>query len=248
MNPAEFQNIARAEHEMWWFRGMRSILRAWVARLGTRLGRPRFQRVLEAGCGTGYMSRWMADEFGWSITPLDLDFGGLSHARVPRRTQADITRLPFRDASFDALVSLDVIVHLEKGQEGLALDEFARVLEPGGRLILRASALDILRSRHSQFAHERQRFTASRLRAALASSGFTVDHLSYANSLLLPVALFKFRLWEPLTNQPPESGVQVPPSPLNQLLELPLQIEAGLLSMGLNLPLGQSLLILARRS
>jgi hypothetical protein len=35
---------------------------------------------------------------------------------------------------------------------------------------------------------------------------------TYANALLMPVALAKFRIWEPLTRQPPASGVQpVPP-------------------------------------
>ncbi len=243
MNPAEFQNIARAEEEMWWFRGMRSILRAWLGRLPRR----DFRNVLEAGCGTGYMSQWLAREFGWKMTPLDLDYVGLSHSNLPRRTQGDITALPFRDGAFDALVSLDVIVHLPRGGEAQALREFARVLEPGGTLILRASALDILRSRHSQFAHERQRFTKARLRGALEAAGFEVDRISYANSLLLPVALFKFRVWEPLTKQAPSSGVVVPAAWLNRLLQAPLECEAWRLRSGGNFPVGQSLLVLARK-
>lgn len=243
MNPAEFQNIARAEEQMWWFRGMRAILRAWVG----RLPRKDFGRVLEAGCGTGYMSGWMAREFGWTMTPLDLDLVGLSHCTLPRRTQGDITALPYRDGAFAALVSLDVIVHLPRGAEGQALREFARVLEPGGTLVLRASALDVLRSRHSQFAHERQRFTKRRLREALEEAGFEVEAVSYANSLLLPVALFKFRVWEPLTQQAPQSGVVVPAGWLNALLEWPLRLEAAWLGRGGTFPLGQSLLVRARK-
>ncbi|MDX2269108.1 MAG: class I SAM-dependent methyltransferase [Bryobacter sp.] len=243
MNPAEFSNIARAEEHMWWFRGMRAILHAWVE----RAGKPSFKRVLEAGCGTGYMSAWMQREFGWPVTPLDLDFGGLSHSQLPRRTQGDITSLPFRNNSFDALVSLDVVVHLPRGEEARAFAEFARVLGPGGTLLLRTSALDILRSRHSQFAHERQRFTAGRLAHGLTQAGFTVEHLSYANAFLVPVALAKFRLWEPLTNAPPASGVEVPPAWLNWLLTQPLRLEAGLLRRGFRFPVGQSLLVWARR-
>jgi SAM-dependent methyltransferase len=244
MNPAEFRNIARAEHEMWWFRGMRSILRAWL----TRLENTSFKNVLEAGCGTGYMSHWLSQQFHWPITPLDLDFGALAYSSSRRRTQANIAALPFRDATFDALLSLDVIVHFPRGEESRALTEFHRVLQPGAPLILRVSALDSLRSRHSEFVHERQRFTASRLRRALQDSGFAVDHLSYCQSFLLPVAFLKFRLWEPLTNAPAASGVEVPAAPLNQILQLPLELEAKLLAAGCNLPLGQSLLVLARKN
>jgi SAM-dependent methyltransferase len=246
MNPSEFQNIALAEEEMWWFRGMRRILDAWVGRLGGA----RFGAVLEAGCGTGYMSAWMARRWGWTVFPVDLDFGGLSYARrdgVPRLTQADIAQLPFKDSRFDAVVSLDVLVHFERGAEVAALEEFARLLRPRGKLILRVSALDLLRSRHSEFVHEKQRFTAERLRESLAAGGFRVMEMSYANALLVPVALLKFRVWEELTGAEASSGVETPAGWMNWLLELPLRWEARWLRWGKGFPLGQSLLVLAEK-
>jgi ubiquinone/menaquinone biosynthesis C-methylase UbiE len=246
MNPAEFQNIAGAERDMWWFAGMRRILDAWVS----RLQKHQFENVLEGGCGTGYMSRWLAGRYGWRMFPVDLDFGGLSYGRregIARMAQCDIARIPYREATFDAVVSLDVLVHFPRGMEAVALQEFARVLKPGGKLILRVSALDVLRSRHSIFAHERQRFTRNRIGAAVAGAGFRVLETSYANSLLMPVALFKFRVWEPLTATEPKSGVVVPGAFLNQALEWPLKLEAWLLRRGWNLPLGQSILVLAER-
>lgn len=246
MNPAEFQNIARAEEQMWWFAGMRQILDAWIG----RLPEARFGNVLEGGCGTGFMSRWLGNRYGWRMFPVDLDFAGLDYGRregIPRLTQANIAQLPFRDESFDALVSLDVLVHFPRGGEAAALAEFYRILRPGGKLILRVSALDILRSRHSIFAEERQRFTQPRLLSTVQKAGFRVLDSSYANSLLLPVALFKFRVWEPLTNQTPQSGVEVPPAPLNAALQMPLEAEAAWLRRGGRLPLGQSLLLLAEK-
>lgn len=246
MNPAEFRNIASAEEQMWWFAGMRRIFDAWVNRLGNQ----QFESVLEGGCGTGYMSRWLAGRYGWRMFPVDLDFGGLSYGRregIARMAQCDISKIPYRDGSFEAVVSLDVLVHFPRGLEAAALQEFARVLKPGGKLILRVSALDILRSRHSIFAHERQRFTRDRIVAAVAGAGFRVLDASYANSFLLPVALFKFRVWEPLTSPEPRSGVVVPAAALNRTLEWPLKLEAWLLKRGWNLPLGQSILVLAER-
>ena len=77
---------------------------------------------------------------------------------------------------------------------------------------------------------------------------FRVLEMSYANSFLLPVAWFKFRVWEPLTALTPQSGVEVPGAVLNRLLQIPLGLEALWLRWGGSFPLGQSLLVIAEKS
>ncbi|HZN26254.1 MAG TPA: class I SAM-dependent methyltransferase [Burkholderiales bacterium] len=210
-------------------------------------GARHFTRVLEAGCGTGYLASLLAKRYGWRMYPLDLGMEGLRHARslgVGRLVQADIARLPFPRASFDAVLSMDVIVHFPRGEETRAMAELARVLSAGGLLALRVSALDILRSRHSEFAHERQRFTRRRLVRLAESCGIAVQRCTYANSLLMPAALAKFRIWEPLTHQPPASGVQPVHPALDRLLGAVLDAEAACIGKGVNFPLGQSLVLL----
>ncbi len=101
---------------------------------------------------------------GWPVVPMDVSSDGLRYARqigVQRAVQADTTRLPFADGVFDLALSLDVLVHLPKPAELDAAHELARVLRRGGLLAVRTSALDVLHSRHSDFAFERQRFTAA---------------------------------------------------------------------------------------
>lgn len=247
MNPAEFEFLAAAERDFWWFHGMRRILFGLLDPL--LAGRTR-GRALEAGCGTGHFAALLEGRYGWRIFPVDLAWDGLQHGRrsgVTRLAQADITRLPFPDACFDAVFSLDVLVHFPAGEEGRALDELARVLKAGGLLVLRTSALAILRSRHSQFAGERQRFTRARLRTVVERRGVRTLRLTYANSLLLPVALAKFRIWEPLLRRPPASGLAPLPRWLNRALVLPLLAESVLLRAGLNLPLGQSLILIGEK-
>lgn len=247
MNPAEIANIARTEEHLWWYRGMRRILSAFLRPYAAGTAEA---LVLEAGCGTGFNSRQLGAEYGWRMTPLDLDAGGVQHARrmgLSRVVQGDLSCLPFADASFDHVVSLDVIVHFPLGREPVAFSELARVLKPGGLCAIRVSALDILRSRHSIHALERQRFTAARLRRQVQSAGLRILRCTYANSLLFPVALFKFRVWEPLTAAPLESGV-LPVAPwLDTLLYTPLAIEAALIGAGVNFPVGQSLVLLAQK-
>src|SRR5882724_7081655 len=112
MNPAEFANIRAVEQGFWWYRGMRRIL---FRMLDPWLINRRMDRVLEAGCGTGYFSHLLQKERGWPVIPLDLMGEGLRHAQelgVQRPVQGDIVALPFATASFDLVLSLDVIPHL----------------------------------------------------------------------------------------------------------------------------------------
>ena len=247
MNPAEFANIAKAEETLWWYRGMKRIL----LRLLDPLARERkFSRVLEAGCGTGYLSKVLAERYGWRLYPVDLGWEGLSFGRgmeVPNLAQTDISRLPFADGAFDLVISMDVLVHFPLGSEVAALRELVRTLEQGGIFAIRVSALDALRSRHSMFAGERQRFTRGRLMRSLRECGVEVLRCTYANSLLLPVSLLKFRVWEPLMNRPPASGVEPVARWLDAALHLPLAIEAAWIGAGMRLPLGQSLFLIGRK-
>jgi SAM-dependent methyltransferase len=207
-------------------------------------------RALEAGCGTGYLTHLLQRERGWPVVPLDFSGDGLHHARelgVGNPVQGDIRCLPFGEDAFDLVLSLDVLAHLPRGEELRAARELVRVARRGGLVVVRTSALDILRSRHGEFAFERQRFTRRRLMELFAGSGIRVLRCTYLNTLLMPIALLKFRLWEPLMRKAPQSGVQPVAPWLDRLLFAPLAVEAAFLSAGRNLPAGQSLLLIGEK-
>lgn len=247
MNPAEFANVAAAERTFWWYRGMRRILfRVLEPFVG---GRP-ISRVLEAGCGTGYFAHVLERERGWTVYPSDISGVGLAHARgygLKRISQADLSALPFRAGSFDLVSAMDVLAHFAPGEEVRPIREMARVLSRGGLLVLRAAAFDVLRSRHSEFVEERQRYTRGKLAAALRESGIRILRSTYANTLLLPVALSKFRVWEPLRRMAPASGVRPVAAWLDRLLYSFLWAESAWLARGFNLPAGQSLILVGEK-
>ena len=248
MNPAEFANIAKSEKEFWWYRGMRKVLFGMIDPI---VARRRVRLALDAGCGTGYMAQVCRQRYGWPVCPADLDRNGLEYARkigVDRLVQTDMRALPFRTGAFDLVMSFEAIVHLKKGEEEDAIREMARVLAPQGLLVLRVSALDILRSRHSEFTHERQRFTHGPLLESVRRHGIRALRCTYANSVLLPVALARFRIWEPLWRKPAASGVEPVARWLDRLLYLPLAMEARWLASGRSLPLGQSLILIGEKT
>jgi SAM-dependent methyltransferase len=247
MNPAEYANIANAEKDFWWYRGMRDILFRMMTphMAGRKIG-----TVLEAGCGTGHFSHLLQTEHGLPVTPVDIGWEGLRRARsmgVKRPVQANILSLPFASRTFDLALSIDVLPHLTPGEDQRGVDELGRVLRPGGLLVMRASALEMLRSRHSQFVYERQRFTMTRLRALVEHAGIRILRCTYANSLLLPIALAKFRLWEPLTRQAPSSGVELVAPWLDRILYGALSAEAAWIGSGRNFPIGQSLILIGEK-
>jgi SAM-dependent methyltransferase len=247
MNPAEFANIAKCEKDFWWYRGMRAIFDRMTA---PYLAGRRIARALEAGCGTGYFSHLLQTERQWPVVPVDISADGLRYARamgVRRLAQADISALPFAANTFDLVLSMDVLPHLPRGAEDGAIAEFGRVLAPGGLLIVRAAALDILRSRHSQFAHERQRFTRARLSASVERAGVRVRRCTYANALLLPVTFTKFRIIEPLLRKPAASGVDPVAPWLDRALYRALEAEATWIGAGRDFPVGQSLVLVGEK-
>jgi ubiquinone/menaquinone biosynthesis C-methylase UbiE len=103
------------------------------------------KRILDAGCGNGRYTRFLLRQADPDalITGFDYSLGMLQRARQrlgsDRATQvaADLTRLPYADASFDAVVCGWVLEHLPDPRPGLG--ELARVLQPGGMLLLLAT-------------------------------------------------------------------------------------------------------------
>ncbi len=100
------------------------------------------KRILDAGCGNGRYSRFLLRDADSDalITGFDLSPRMLRRARARLRSTrvshavADLTRLPYGDASFDAVVCGWVLEHLPDPRPGLR--ELARVLQPGGKLLL----------------------------------------------------------------------------------------------------------------
>lgn len=126
----------------------KSVVRPDDARLSAlvrALGPLEGLRVLDLGCGKGRFASRLADA-GARVIGLDISSAMLAEAVDLARVRASARRLPFADASFDAVVAVEVFEHLP--DIAGTLDELARVLRPGGRLAIvdkNAGSLNALR-------------------------------------------------------------------------------------------------------
>ncbi|MBP2471582.1 ubiquinone/menaquinone biosynthesis C-methylase UbiE [Crossiella equi] len=103
----------------------------------------RQDHVLELGCGTGRQTLYLAEHAG-AVTALDMSAEMIEQARAkageagvsPEFRQGDMTAIPLPGESFDIVVSMLALMHIPLAQRDDVFAEIARVLRPGGRLLL----------------------------------------------------------------------------------------------------------------
>lgn len=249
VDPQEYERVHSAEERHFWYRGLHALaldqlnrsLRAENSSREDPRSRP---LVLDAGCGPGGFTAKVAT----FAQVIGIDFSELALRLAARRGVSALARgsvlaLPLRDASVDAIVSLDVLYHAAVTDDLEALREMRRVVKPGGSILLNLPAHPWLTSSHDAMIHGARRYSKSRLREMAQEAGLQIVRLGYWNSTLFP-ALALFRL--ATRNRPPTSDVSLPPAPINALLTSLLRCEAWLFRW-LPLPPGLSLFVVLRR-
>lgn len=244
MEHAEYEMMYRAEDHHWWYSGMRAIT---MAVLDRHVGRGHGLSILDAGCGTGACMQYLAP-YG-TVAGIDLASEAVDFCRqrgLERLARASIVELPFADAAFDLVTSFDVMSACTPDLADTALREFARVLRPGGRLLLRLPAYQWLYGRHDELVHTRHRFSRGEIARRLRQHGFAVEHTSYANCLLFPLAALKRLKDRLLPPRQARSDVSVSGGRLGSLFGWLLRAEAPWVRR-VGLPFGLTVLALARK-
>lgn len=242
MEPIEYERMHAVEDRMWWFRGLHAnALAAYRAARGqTKLP----GLTLDAGCGTGgLLTRVAAQDGASAAIGLDVDPRAAMFARRKSGcavTLGSVNALPFRENSFAAMFSMDVLCH-RAVDPAAALREAERCLAPGGVLILNLPAYPWLLSAHDVQVHNARRFTRPQVRAMLHAAGFPEARIGYWNMGLFPLMVLRRKLL------PSDDGsdVQLYPAPVEALFRAVLAIERWVMGLGINLPFGGSLLAVA---
>ncbi|GMV42778.1 MAG: hypothetical protein AMXMBFR64_44940 [Myxococcales bacterium] len=248
MERREYETMFLHEDVHWWFVGTRRVILA----LAERELRGRAARVLDVGCGTGATLAALARVVGaeGDVRGVEPDAGALEFCArrgLSGVVQGRAEALPFDDGSFDLVLALDVIEHIE--DDAAAVRELARVTRPGGAVLVTVPAHPLLWSRHDEALHHVRRYRRGELVRVLRGAGLRIETLSWYNTALLPVVA-AVRLGQRAiaglggAKGVPRSDVSLPPRPVNAALGALLGAERHLIG---RLPFGVSLIALARR-
>jgi SAM-dependent methyltransferase len=239
-----YDDLAAAEERHFWFRARRRlILRA------VRRHFPRAERLLDIGCGTGYVLAGLGAAFpGLSLAGSDARTSGLAHAaaRVPGAAlfQMDARRIPFRE-EFDVIGAFDVLEHIEEDEAVLA--EMARALRPNGGVVLTVPQHAWLWSAVDDFSHHKRRYARGDLLAKLRRAGFEPLLATSFTSLLLPVLLASRRRGpKQVADLDPTAELRIG-TVANAGCGAVCRLEAALIAAGVRFPWGGSLLVVASR-
>lgn len=169
------EKLRQLESWHFWFVSRRELVASLLARV-VRAN----DTVLDVGCGTGANLSLVRNDA--RKRGIDIHIEELR----PGMMQADALSLPFRSATVDVVLALDVLEHVD---DEAMLSEVARVLMRGGRLVATVPALRALWSVRDDAAGHRRRYDRASLRAVLTRHGFRIAELRGFQFLLLPVLL-----------------------------------------------------------
>jgi ubiquinone/menaquinone biosynthesis C-methylase UbiE len=151
--------------------------------------------VLDVGCGTGTLAIVARERVGpeGHVSAVDASFEMIAHARAKARAvgaavdfrEAPAQSLPFADARFDIVLSTTVIHCLPKPARLQCFREMARVLRPGGTLLI-VDFGGSERSKHSLFGHMKahRRFELGEEKRRVAAAGLDLiesDDLGFSD-------------------------------------------------------------------
>jgi SAM-dependent methyltransferase len=258
-DPSLFERLMAVEDQHFWFVSRNRIIARLVQQLTTPL-KPGYQ-VLEMGCGTGNTLRVLERVCRQgSVIGLDLFPEALHYARQRVSCQlilGDIHEVNF-EQPFDLIGLFDVLEHLPDDREILL--SLYRWLKPGGTLLLTVPAHPSLWSYFDQASHHCRRYRHRDLTRKLTDTGYQIDFSSLYMASIFPLVWLGRKLAKPLTPKPiaPDQGpdqaleslvandLKIVPG-VNDVLTWLLSQEAHWLANRWRLPMGTSLIAIARK-
>lgn len=231
-----------------WVSSRNRLFKSIVERHLSPTGKTKF---LEIGCGTGDFIRQIADNENLEITGSEIYLKGLVYAKKNLPSvdfvQFDVTKGTIGE-QFQIITAFDVIEHIEN--DAAALSNINQMLKRDGALIISVPQHMFLWSNLDEIVKHKRRYSRQELVAKLKNNGFEINYATSFIFVLFPLMLIS-RLFDKGNDQSQsderalEKRVKFPWI-VNAIFDLFMRIDEGLIKLGVSLPFGGTLVIVAR--
>lgn len=240
-----FSELASLEEANFWFKSRNKLI-IWALKKYNS----NFQKMLEIGCGTGYVLSGISKDFPMAtLYGSEIFIAGLGFAaeRLPsaKFMQMDARNIPFEN-EFDVIGAFDVLEHIKEDEEVLA--QMCIALKPEGLILLTVPQHAWLWSPIDEYACHERRYAASDLHQKIEAAGLRVIRSTSFVTTLLPAMMISRFLQKKVTDKKFDATAELKMSPwLNSLLTRMLSTELVLIKNGINFPVGGSRLVICRK-
>jgi 2-polyprenyl-3-methyl-5-hydroxy-6-metoxy-1,4-benzoquinol methylase len=202
-------------------------------------------RILDIGCGSGLMLNAL-EEKGQTYG-LDMSNDAIRFSKEIFTGEVRKGLLPdeisYEENFFDLITALDVIEHVDRDVD--ALEVIHSRLAMGGKAVITVPAYMFLWTSFDVANEHKRRYTLKELNVKLIQAGFSVEKISYYNTLLFPPVLV-VRMLNNLLNRDGASDVDMPSKLINFILMKIFGFEKYILRF-VNFPFGVSILAVVRK-
>lgn len=242
MNVNMYRMFFEIQKKHWWFVTKKQIV---LDTINKHLSKHADIKVLDIGCGSGLMLNALEDvgqTFGMDMSDDAINFSKeIFNGRIEKGLLPD--QIPYEEDFFNLIIALDVIEHVDRDID--SLKAIRSHLVSDGKAVITVPAYMFLWSAFDEMNEHKRRYTLAELNTKLVQAGFTVEKISYYNTLLFPV-VFVVRMLNNVLKRDGASDVDMPSRPLNFVLKKIFGIEKYMLKF-VNLPFGVSIIAMVRK-
>jgi SAM-dependent methyltransferase len=252
--PSEsFENLFVSESRNFWFISRNKVIRRLVEKYVSEEKNSK-KKYLEIGCGTGFVLMGLSELKYLELTGAEIYLQGLKYARkrLPEIEfiQLDATNLPFK-SQFHAIGAFDVLEHIEFDE--LVIKNVYNALQTNGLFFISVPQYMWMWSSTDDFAFHKRRYTRRELKEKLITNGFKIQFISSFLFTLFPfmalsrfVMKFKKKKNVPVNDNSNAPELNINPF-INSIFSLAMKFDEFLIGMGISLPFGGSLIVVAKK-